>query len=233
MKQVFLVATCLLVTCLTSPVKINVGDAWSDAAGYEECPEFVEPGKPLPRAIDDICDVDLECAAKVEMNNTDCGFGMRKVLAGKWVSTLVDDSNGVKKSESFMRLFKYISGANSDGAKIAMTAPVITKVYFDASYNETGSSMHFYIPSAFQANPPSPTNADVYIEDWDEAVVYYRAIGGKSMNIPEKVWVDEFTNLHSAVQTAGHSFYPYMSVVGGFSGPRSRDVRFEVMVVKN
>ena len=224
MKQVFLL-TCLLSVAISAPV----GDDWSDAAGYEECPDWVVANKTLPEPVDDICGVKLECPDRKDVDNPDCGFGIRKVLGGKWVSTNVDLNLGEKKYEkAFMSLFYYISGANADSAKIPMTAPVLTKSYMDSSYKEVAATMHFYIPAAFQANPPTPTDSQVYIEEWDDALIYYRALGEES---PVKVWVEEYTNLAAALQKTGKTFYPYMTVGAGFSQPGSKQQRFEAMFV--
>ena len=229
MKQTILV-TCLLSLVMTGPVKVEVGDDWSDAAGYEECPEWVVANKTLPKPIEDICGVDLECAEAEVIDNADCGFGMVKILAGKWVSTKMLESEGDSKhNKAFMSLFLYISGANEDGAKIPMTAPVFIKTYMDSSFKEIGGSMHFYIPSAFQAKPPKPTDDKVYIEEWDDMLVYYRALGDKAAKIPGEIWVEEFTNLATALQRTGHSFYPYESLVAGFTSPWDRQQRTEIL----
>ena len=229
MKQVIFLA-CLLPLVITGPVKVQVGYDWSDAAGYEECAEWVVANKTLPKPISDICGVDLECPGHEHVDNPDCGFGIRKVSGGKWVGTKLVDSEGDKKYQTaFHRLFDYISGANADGAKIPMTAPVIMKTFMDSSFKQVGGATYFYIPSAFQANPPAPTNDQVYFEDWDDALVYYRALGDKNDEIPLNVWMSEFTDLISALQEYGHSFYPYESMVAGFTDPWSKEQRMEAM----
>jgi len=233
MKQVFLLA-CVLSTVMSGPVEMELGDDWSDAAGYEECADWVDKSKPLPKSLDDICGADLECAPREEVANTDCGFGMRKVAAGKWVSTEILEEEGEEKyHNAFHRLYNYITGANSDGAEIPMTAPVISKTYMDADWKEIGATMHFYLPFAFQANPPSPTEDNVYMEDWDDALVYYRAIGESGEKISQDMWVSEFTNLYTALMKSGHGYYPYMSVVGGFTAPYDKVQRTEIMFVSN
>jgi hypothetical protein len=64
-----------------------------------------------------------------ELEPTGCGFGVRRILAAKWASTDLDISVEGGFRTSFFRLFKYISGANDQGAKIAHTIPLIIKWY--------------------------------------------------------------------------------------------------------
>ena len=60
-----------------------------------------------------------------------------------------------------------------------MTAPVATRVVPGAGPNcESSFTVSFYIPPANQADPPNPTNADVFIEEFPEMTVYTRSFGG-------------------------------------------------------
>jgi hypothetical protein len=59
----------------------------------------------------------------------------------------------------FMRLFKFISGGNEGGQKIAMTAPVLTKAGGEAA------GMSFILPKDVAAGSvPKPTGEDVALE---------------------------------------------------------------------
>lgn len=60
-----------------------------------------------------------------------------------------------------------------------MTAPVATKVVPGAGPNcESTFTVSFYIPPVHQADPPKPTNPDVFIEEFPEMSVYTRSFGG-------------------------------------------------------
>ena len=75
----------------------------------------------------------------------------------------------------FMKLFRYISGSNVGGNKIKMTVPVsmrMKKLNGDSFEKE----MCFYLDSANQANPPQPTNADVYIVNRPAMNIYTRLV---------------------------------------------------------
>ena len=61
---------------------------------------------------------------------------------------------------SFMRLFRYISGANEDDQKIAMTTPV----FIDGERNDTDGQMGFVIPrKVAEQSIPEPSSDDVRI----------------------------------------------------------------------
>ena len=61
---------------------------------------------------------------------------------------------------SFMRLFRYISGANGDDQKIAMTTPV----FMDCELNGTDGQMGFVIPKrVVDQRIPEPSSNDVRI----------------------------------------------------------------------
>ena len=229
--KVFL-ALCLLTIAKSSPVGNKLGDHWSYAAGYEECPDWADPAKSIPKPIKDICRVQLECARYKDVANTNCGFGVRKVAAGKWVGTNVSIRKGDKGySDAFKRLFNYITFENVDGVRINMTAPVITKGYLDQKYKVIKASMHFYVPASV-GDPPAPTSNQVYIEDWEEKTVYYRALGKSSEKISDAEWEEEFTNLSTALEKSNIGFHSYMTLVGAFTDPWSKQQRTEVMLVQ-
>lgn len=76
----------------------------------------------------------------------------------------------------FMRLFKFISGGNEDGQKIAMTAPVLTKEQGKAA------GMSFILPKDVAAGRvPKPTGEDVALETTPPArVAVFTYSGGRS-----------------------------------------------------
>ncbi|KQT58060.1 heme-binding protein [Methylobacterium sp. Leaf456] len=78
------------------------------------------------------------------------------------------DAKGQQDGEAFGRLFRYITGANRGGARIAMTTPVETDGQMIAMTVpvEQGASgtMRFYLPrKVAEAGPPEPTEAGVRI----------------------------------------------------------------------
>ncbi|MEM9643422.1 MAG: heme-binding protein [Planctomycetota bacterium] len=77
-----------------------------------------------------------------------------------WLAATSADLESQGRDGSFMRLFGYISGANENDQKIAMTTPV----FMDAGVSRSGT-MGFVVPKATVASgAPAPTSADVRLE---------------------------------------------------------------------
>ena len=84
-------------------------------------------------------------------------------------------SRDAASSTMFWKLFNYISGQNDKQEKIPMTAPVSVLIEPGSGPNcESTFTMAFYIPSAFQDNPPKPDNPDVSIEERPEFKAFSR-----------------------------------------------------------
>ena len=129
----------------------------------------------------------LDCP-KFETTKKNAKYETRLYPPGlKWVSTVV---TGVKYdaavSQGFMKLFHYIQGANSDGAKIPMTAPVkVTLTPGDGPFCDTNFTVSFFVPydgdgvSSTQIDPPEPTDPTVFVEEDAEGfAAFVRSFGG-------------------------------------------------------
>jgi hypothetical protein len=94
--------------------------------------------------------------------------------------TNLDGPIGKASNEAFMRLFRYIDGANSSGASLAMTAPVLQSTISSQSTGEKISMtapviqtkagndwiMSFVLPSSYtRLTAPRPTDSAVTINE--------------------------------------------------------------------
>eukprot|EP00057_Strongylocentrotus_purpuratus_P020680 XP_011675154.1 PREDICTED: heme-binding protein 2 [Strongylocentrotus purpuratus] len=84
----------------------------------------------------------------------------RQYSESKWVSTEImsmDRRSAVR--QGFRSLFSYIRGNNDQNQKIAMTAPVATRVIpGQGPACESNFTVSFFIPAEHSANPPTPSD---------------------------------------------------------------------------
>lgn len=190
---------------------------------------------PRPYPLDKIC-AEIECPAfeSVDRPNGTCGFEIRKYGPGKWVQTSfsLQEPGDLKTmtSQAFRKLFKYITGANSDNATIPMTAPVVTMYKMtEGEKMPSGATMMFYVPAVFQANTPVPTDPEVSIVDAKGTYTrYIRAFGGKSSRSPDVI-KREFRILGWKLYKAGIQFSKGNPTVASYSAPWDKRQRHEVM----
>merc|ERR1711973_562558 len=120
------------------------------------------------------------------------GYEMRQYPSVKWVCTeatykMVQEMMSGKgwknkpENKMFMKLFRYISGVNKEQEEVEMTVPVLSrmKMLDDGMVNK---QMCFYLNKKHQANPPTPTDPAVKIEQNKEFTVYVHRFGGYAMS---------------------------------------------------
>ncbi|XP_046548673.1 heme-binding protein 2-like [Haliotis rubra] len=122
----------------------------------------------------------LGCPRFTVLKSVKGEYEAREYSASQWVST---NSVGVDYAEAsrtnFMRLFKYISGKNSAGEKIDMTAPVIIKIIpGPGPACESNFTMSFFVA---RDNPPRPTDPKVSLQRFPSFRAYVRSFGGYYM----------------------------------------------------
>jgi len=152
--------------------------------------------------------------------------------AKKWVCTEgqgragEDIGNGM-----FMKLFRYIQGGNARGESIKMTVPVSTQVTQDASSQIVTHRMCFYIGETHQANPPQPSNQQVFIENRPAMTIFTRMQGGY---MSDADWVREANALSNILTNAGESYNTASYWRVGYDSPmKFWDRRNEVWLSKN
>lgn len=136
--------------------------------------------------------------------------GGKNWACNKRVINNEDEDNGM-----FMMLFRYISGANVGNKEIKMTVPVSTKwtQIDDSSFEK---EMCFYLDEAHQANPPQPTNPQVYIVNRPQMTVYTRRVGGY-MN--DNDWRQESNNMDAMLESNNLNADNQVYYVNGYNSP--------------
>ncbi|KAF6021233.1 hypothetical protein EB796_020459 [Bugula neritina] len=118
----------------------------------------------LVLAAPDFCK-NLECPQYKVIQNF-ANYELREYAPTVWVSV---DTDRRSSSLAFRKLFDYIRGANNVEKSIEMTAPVLS------SYSKDTMVMSFMVPSELSENPPTPNDADVYIQRVPRTQFYVRA----------------------------------------------------------
>merc|ERR1712243_413241 len=91
------------------------------------------------------------------------GYEMRQYPSVKWVCTDVTYKMDKPENKMFMKLFRYISGVNKEQEEVEMTVPVLSRMKL-LSEGMVNKQMCFYLNKKHQANPPTPTDPAVKIE---------------------------------------------------------------------
>jgi len=179
----------------------------------------------------DICH-GLDCPKYTVLNSTQA-WELRRYEASKWAATNAtamhkDEVN----SQMFQKLFQFISGNNKEATKIAMTAPVLTTIIHGAGPNcRSEYTMHFMIPFAHQAKPPTPSDPDVFLVDQPAMDVFVGSFGGWAR---DQNYIDALGTLSQAVAQTGDSVREDFFFEAGYDGPYTfRNRHNEVWLVKN
>merc|ERR1712212_416785 len=140
----------------------------------------------------------------------------RYPVDAKWVCNerIITDSSG--DSGMFMKLFRYISGANEEGDNISMTKPVSMKMTQKDANNTFRKEMCFYLDSSHQRNPPRPTDPTVYLKHTLPITVYTRRVGGRMSN---EDWFTESNNLDEIIAEKGFQYHQDYFIANGYDSP--------------
>ncbi|XP_028809429.1 heme-binding protein 2 [Denticeps clupeoides] len=160
-------------------------------------------------------------------------YAVRAYDAANWVSTAVKSvDSDAALSTGFRRLFKYIQGENEQKAKVEMTAPVTCHITPGAGPAcESTFIISFYIPVEHQADPPKPSDSEVFIENRKGFTTFVRTFGGFSN---EKMVREEHLKLIESLQRDEVKFKeaPYYRV--GYDSPfKMTNRRNEVWLVQD
>ncbi|KAK3096902.1 hypothetical protein FSP39_004603 [Pinctada imbricata] len=160
---------------------------------------------------------DLDCP-RYTLLKSFAGYELRRYEMTQWVTarTITNNYSRQINSEIFFSLFRYISGNNTAGTKIPMTAPVLN-IVTPGSTNEQSSvyEMHFMIPHNMQPFPPAPTEPTVYITTLPPMDVYVKTFSGFADMAQSEQMV---TSLKHSINNA--SLYDNtLFMTAGYDGP--------------
>merc|ERR1712037_621116 len=173
------------------------------------------------------------------------GYEMRQYPSVKWVCTDVtykmekedsvsrdtNDFNLIKmvqemmsgkgwknkpENKMFMKLFRYISGVNKEQEEVEMTVPVLSrmKLLADGMVNK---QMCFYLNKKHQANPPTPTDPAVKIEQNKEFTVNVHNFGGYAMS--DSVNLREARRFAEVLRNTGEEVDTDLFYTAGYDSP--------------
>ncbi|XP_070589710.1 heme-binding protein 2 isoform X1 [Erythrolamprus reginae] len=164
------------------------------------------------------CKSSLLGGPEKRLNRKAPDYEIRQYESAKWVCTslrTIDWDAAI--NAGFMKLFNYIKGKNERGTKIAMTAPVTCYVQPGAGpFSESITTVAFYLPSQYQANPPKPSDPDVFIESKSAITVYVRSFGGFAK---AKRNQDEIQALAETLKRDGRTFQERIYYTAGYDSP--------------
>ena len=86
----------------------------------------------------------------------------------RYPSIILATVSGAEEDDTFMILFRYITGNNRPGRKVPMTAPVITpeKIAMTAPVISDANAMSFVMPAAYtKEDVPEPLDTRVSIQE--------------------------------------------------------------------
>ncbi|CAL8469048.1 g8589 [Coccomyxa elongata] len=121
---------------------------------------------------------DLDCPSYITLDKG-ADYEKRQYPSANWVSVNVENyTYSAAVSKGFAPLFDYISGANKEGVKINMTAPVLVKVLpGDGPFCQNNFTVSFYVPTK-QGETPVPMQQSLYLNSLPPATYYVSSFDG-------------------------------------------------------
>lgn len=173
---------------------------------------------------------DLDCPRYTVLETND-KFEKRRYEPSVWVATKTIRMLYTEQDRTtmFFKLFHYISGNNSAHSKIDMTTPVVTEVIHGQGPDcESNFTMHFLIPYALQANPPQPTEKDVFIRHVPEMTVFVKQYGGFDT---DQTKLKNLQGLIDDLNAASKSYRDDLFYTAGYDGPYALKRHNEIWTV--
>ncbi|CAL5197250.1 unnamed protein product [Lathyrus oleraceus] len=128
---------------------------------------------------------------KYTVIQSESDFQIRLYNESSWISAPSSGTNSFEQSTKigFHRLYQYIHGANLNSSKLAITAPILTRIPSPVS-SEVGYSVRMYVSPHFQGKPPQPNpELKLQLEKWKSQCIAVRKFSGyaKDDNINKEI----------------------------------------------
>nr|XP_054760536.1 heme-binding protein 2-like [Lytechinus pictus] len=159
----------------------------------------------------------LECPEFTTVHSAE-GYDERQYSESKWVSTeIMSMDYESATSQGFERLFNYITTIDQQKQKVAMTAPVATRVIpGQGPACESNFTVSFFIPAQHSANPPIPSDSDVFFSTIPAHRAYVKSFGGFAS---QNDWIQAGTELGQALEAASKSYDSSYFYTAGYDSP--------------
>ncbi|XP_068244094.1 heme-binding protein 2-like [Palaemon carinicauda] len=162
-------------------------------------------------------------------------YEIRSYLPSKWVCYDYRGAVFSKRHQamSFFAIFDYMTGQNTAGANVSMTAPTTVRTVVSADNpDQTLYQMCLYLPLIHQENPPEPLERGVHILHRNKLTVAVRQFNHYMME--EDAWEVQMEILKNDLKAAGEPNMDFNDFYGAaFDPPFDVDGRpNEVWVVK-
>lgn len=158
----------------------------------------------------------LDCPKYTVVSVSKAGYETRQYMPSKWVGTTSTGTSFDKETRAaFEELFQYIEGANKDGIKIPMAAPVASKVV-PIGGGQSNFTTLFFVPFAYQSNTSVPTNPALGIVELPGITAYVKSFGGYMHDGEEK---ENIEKLRTELGQDGHAYNTDFYFAAGYDSP--------------
>nr|XP_009671446.1 PREDICTED: kinesin light chain 4 isoform X1 [Struthio camelus australis] len=173
-----------------------------------------------------------EVSMGVEWSGCDeAAYEERQYPAGKWACVTKGEPMYEQSiSMSFMKLMRYICKENSEGCYLGMTVPVLNEIHLTKEGTELAREVltAFYLPGAFQQNPPVPMDPEIHITERAPLRVITRVFYGMTTEETILQEISLFWELLGSTDTVLRETY----IVAAYENPSIPQRRNEIWFIR-
>ncbi|NXE57582.1 HEBP1 protein, partial [Casuarius casuarius] len=161
----------------------------------------------------------------------EAAYEERQYPAGKWACVTKGEPMYEQSiSMSFMKLMRYICKENSVGCYLGMTVPVLNEIHLTKEGTELAREVltAFYLPGAFQQNPPVPMDPEIHITERAPLRVITRVFYGMTTEETILREINLFWELLGSTDTVLQETY----IVAAYENPSIPQRRNEIWFIR-